>query len=155
MQEEQDQEIVELVKQMVLDVQEDEVQNILRGKLEVITDPTPEQKADYTQPLQQYRLVKLKIALSNQRAVLLKKDYLERSAEIIQLEDYSFDHAKWMQKYRKLKGKFRLEKAVYTPLRNINSRYGAEYNSVPKSPERDKSAHEAADSSDFQQYLDN
>jgi len=64
---------------MFFEVQEEEVDDIMHGDLEVNLDATPAHRFEYFQTLQEYRVQKLKIALSNQRAVLIKKDFDERS----------------------------------------------------------------------------
>ena len=40
------------------------IQAILRGELEIDLDPTPEVMLEYTKPLQENRLTKLKLTLS-------------------------------------------------------------------------------------------
>ena len=59
--------LLELVKPLVENVVSKHIQSIKDGEVEVITDPTPEQRLDYTKPLQEYRVRKLKTALNNMR----------------------------------------------------------------------------------------
>lgn len=57
---------------------------------------------EYMKPLQEYRIKKLKLALSHLRNVLLKRDYQERTKDILNLEQ-SKDQTVWMETYKKLK----------------------------------------------------
>ena len=78
--------------------------------------------------LQEYRLRKLKTALSTIRNDLLKRDFLERTKEIQALEQLSVSQSlsagsqkenreKWMQAYKKLKIKLTGAKVIETPVK--------------------------------------
>ena len=67
--------LVELSSEKILD-------NIKTGDYEVVSDPTEEVKLEYSKPLQQYRVKKLKNALTMMRNDLLKKDFELRVKEI-------------------------------------------------------------------------
>jgi len=58
------------------------IENIKTGDCEVVSDPTEEVKQEYSKALQQYRVKKLKNALTIQRNDLLKKDFDQRVKEI-------------------------------------------------------------------------
>ena len=111
--------MLELAKPLVEAVQDKIEKQIKDGEFELVVDPTPEQRQDYTKPLQDYRLRKLKTALSNIRNNLLKKDFQERSKEIQALEEGSHDHAVWMEAYKKLKIKLTGQKIVDTPVKQV------------------------------------
>ena len=59
---------------------------ILAGELEVSLNPTLEERAEYTRPLQEARLQKLKQSLTKQRTKMYKKDHHARLRDIEALE---------------------------------------------------------------------
>ena len=77
-QEQQDPDLVDLAKNMFLEVEEDMIDDIMHGDLVINVDATHSNRHKYFQTIQQYRVHKLKTALSNQRAVLTKKNFEER-----------------------------------------------------------------------------
>lgn len=71
----QPEEFLSLVRPLVEFSTEKILENIKTGDCEVVSDPPEEVKLEYTKPLQQYRIKKLKNALTIQRNNLLKKDF--------------------------------------------------------------------------------